>query len=38
MGKSGDKAAYLFNRDDRDSDGDGLTNLEEQAFGELANE
>jgi hypothetical protein len=33
MGKSGDKAAYLFNRDDQDSDGDGLTNLEERAFG-----
>ena len=24
LGKSGDKAAYLFNRDDQDSDGDGL--------------
>ena len=33
LGKSGDKAAYLFNRDDQDSDGDGLTNLEERAFG-----
>jgi hypothetical protein len=33
MGKSGDKAAYLFNRDDQDSDGDGLSNLEERAFG-----
>jgi hypothetical protein len=33
LGKSGDKAAYLFNRDDLDSDGDGLTNLEERAFG-----
>ena len=32
-GKSGDKAPYLFNRDDQDSDGDGLTNLEERAFG-----
>jgi len=33
MGNSGDKAAYLFNRDDQDSDGDGLSNLEERAFG-----
>ena len=33
LGKTGDKAAYLFNRDDQDSDGDGLTNLEERAFG-----
>ena len=33
LGKSGDKAAYLFNRDDQDSDGDGMTNLEERAFG-----
>jgi hypothetical protein len=33
LGKSGDKAAYLFNRDDQDSDGDGLSNLEERAFG-----
>jgi hypothetical protein len=32
-GVSGDKAAYLFDRDDQDSDGDGLTNLEERAFG-----
>ena len=32
-GKSADKIAYLFNRDDQDSDGDGLTNLEERAFG-----
>jgi hypothetical protein len=32
-GISGDKAAYLFDRDDQDSDGDGLTNLEERAFG-----
>ena len=29
LGKSGDKAAYLFSRDDQDSDGDGLTNLED---------
>ena len=33
LGKSGDKSAYLFNRDDQDSDGDGMTNLEERAFG-----
>ena len=32
-GLSDDKASYLFDSDGYDSDGDGLTNLEERAFG-----
>ena len=32
-GLSNDKASYLFDSDNFDSDGDGLSNLEERAFG-----
>ena len=32
-GLSDEKASYLFDSDGYDSDGDGLTNLEERAFG-----